>query len=131
MVLPILLALGWSEQLLAVEWQRVDLAAFRATPTDAASCCFVCEVKRGGSGMQGVWEQALRYVGNLKLSHCRRILVTDGARSYLYSKRGNTWADSPMGYFNVERLRMKHVAPKGTNAVATLMALTPMNMMRA
>ena len=27
-MLPLLLALGWSEQLLAVEWKKIDLAAF-------------------------------------------------------------------------------------------------------
>jgi len=130
MVLPLLLALGWSEQLLAVEWKSIDLAAFHDTPTTAERCVLVCEVKKGGSGMQDVWQQALGYVKKLKLDSCRTILVTEGARFYLYSKTGGTWSDTPTGYFNVEKIRESHVAPKGTSAVDTIVALTPMSLMR-
>ncbi len=130
MVLPLLLALGWSEQLLAVEWKSIDLAAFHSTPTNAARCLLVCEVKKGGSGMQEVWRQAHGYVEKLKLGSCRTILVTEGARFYLYSKRGARWSDTPTGYFNVTNIRESHVAPKGTSAVDTIVALTPMNLMR-
>lgn len=66
----------------------------------------------------------------LKLDFCRKILVTGGARFYLYSKIGGRWSDTPTGYFNVEKIRESHVAPKGTSAVDTIEALTPMNLIR-
>jgi hypothetical protein len=130
MVLPLLLALGWSEQLLAVEWRCIDLAAFHATPTTPEKCVLVCEAKKGGSGMQDVWQQALGYVEKLKLGSCRKILVTEGARFYLYSKTEGGWSDAPSGYLNVEKIREWHVAPKGTSGVDTIVALTPMNLIR-
>ena len=53
-ILPLLLALGWSEQLLAVEWQKIDLAAFGSTPTTAKTCVLVCEAEGLGHGLQDV-----------------------------------------------------------------------------
>lgn len=129
MVLPLLLALGWSEQLLAVEWRSIDLAAFFDTPTTAEHCTLVCEVKKGGAGMQNVWQQARRYVDRLELTSCRNILVTEGARFYLYSRSDDGWSDTPTGYLNVAKIRERHVAPKNTSAVDTIVRLTPMNIM--
>jgi hypothetical protein len=130
MVLPLLLALGWSEQLLAVEWHKIDLAAFSTTPTTSDKCVLVCEAKHVGHGLQNVLEQAHAYVKNLKLASCKNILLTEGARFYLYQKGSAGWPTSPTGYFNVERLREDHVTPRGTSAVNTIAALTPMNVMR-
>lgn len=45
MIVPLLLALGWSEQLLAIEWKRTDLATFDRTPTNDSSCVMICEEK--------------------------------------------------------------------------------------
>ena len=125
MVLPLLLALGWSEQLLAVEWHRVDLTAFWGTPTTAERCVLVCEAKGIGHGMQGVREQAVGYVDKLNLVHCGKILLTQGARFYIYERYEDGWRDEPTGYMNLEHIRTEHLAPAGTNAVDTLIALTP------
>ncbi len=131
MIIPLLLALGWSEQLLAVEWHKVDLAGFSTTPTIEDSCVLVCEAKRMGHGLQDVWNQAVSYVHSLKLEHCRKILLTQGARFYLYQRCGRKWLDEPSGYLNVEKIRTNHLAPANTNAVETLMALTPAGIERA
>ncbi|MDZ4779859.1 MAG: hypothetical protein SGJ19_06380 [Planctomycetia bacterium] len=50
-ILPLMIALGWSEQLLAVEWHKIDLAVFRGTPTDAEHCELVCEAKAIGPSL--------------------------------------------------------------------------------
>ncbi|MHC4090223.1 MAG: hypothetical protein ACYSVY_08085 [Planctomycetota bacterium] len=133
MVLPLLLAMGWSEQLLAVEWNKVDLAAFWRTPTTAERCVLVCEAKRMRHGLQNVRDQALNYVKIRKLTGCRKILLTQGARFYLYDRVDGAWpADAePTGYINLERIRENHIAPANTNAVETLMALTPAGVSRA
>jgi hypothetical protein len=126
MVLPLLLALGWSEQLLAVEWYKVDLAGFWGTPTTASNCVLVCEAKRLNQGLQNVLKQAERYVRDLHLDRCGKILLTQGGRFYLYSRNpDHSWPQEPSGYLNVERIRTNHIAPANTDAVKTLMSLTP------
>lgn len=126
MVLPLLLALGWSEQLLAVEWKSIDLAAFRQTPTTPEMCTLVCEAKQMRHGLQGSYDQAVKYVKAKSLVNCQKILLTQGGRFYLYQRQpesGNEWR--PCGYVNLEKIRTDHIAPKGTNALETLLALTP------
>lgn len=132
MVLPLLLALGWSEQLIAVEWHKVDLAAFSETPTTAASCVLVCEAKGISHGLEDVLEQACRYAQSLKLDGCTRILVTQGGRFYVYDKPTDGWCKdlTPTGYFNVEKIRTNHLHPAGTNAVDTIVALSPIGVLR-
>jgi hypothetical protein len=125
MILPLLLALGWSEQLLAVEWNRIDLTAFAETPTTKETCVLVCEAKGLGHGLQDSFDQAREYVRRLKLSRCRKILLTDGERLYLYHREVDDWGDAPAGYINVHKIRTDHIAPAGTNAIDTIVALTP------
>ena len=127
MILPLLLALGWSEQLLAVEWHKIDLAAFLCTPTTAEHCCLVCEAKGLEHALQQkVFIQAISYADKLELNNCKKILLTDGIRFYLYQRQENDeWNEVPVGYLNVKLIRTNHVAPAGTNAVDTIMALTP------
>lgn len=126
-VLPLLLALGWSEQLLAVEWRRVDLAAFWKTPSAQGNCVLVCEAKTRNHGLQNVREQAFKYVKNLELDDCQKVLLTDGGRFYLYQRQptSGAWSDEAVGYLNVERIRTNHIAPPNTNAIDTIVALTP------
>ena len=126
-VLPLLLALGWSEQLLAVEWRKIDLAAFWTTPSTEQNCVLVCEAKSRHHGLQDVREQAFNYVENLKLHYCKRVLLTDGGRFYLFERRSGEkpWSPQAVGYLNVERIRTNHIAPPDTNAIDTIVALTP------
>lgn len=126
MILPFLLALGWSEQLLAVEWHKIDLAAFWRTPTTPENCCLICEAKGLGHGLQNTFTQATNYAAKLKLSNCKRIALTDGTRIYLYEKLTNgRWNETPVGYLNVKLIRTNHLAPANTNAVDTIIGLTP------
>lgn len=125
LVLPIMRALGWSEQQLAVEWHRIDMAVFKKTPTDEKHCTLVCEAKGMGRGLQDAFMQAQLYCTRLRLTGCRKILLTDGGRFYLYRKVGSRWGDEASGYLNVLKLRERYLCPSGCNAVDTLMALTP------
>ncbi len=125
MILPLLLGLGWSEQLLAVEWQRIDLAGFRSTPTGKDSCVLLCEAKQMWYPLQPALDQARGYVDSLGLTHCKRIMLTDGVRIYVYRKNNDLWSDQPSGYVNMNLIRLDHLAPQGVSAVDTLMELTP------
>ena len=126
-VLPLLIALGWSEQLLSVEWKKIDLAAFWKTPTTEKHCVLVCEAKTRYHGLQDVRKQAFDYVGKLKLVACRTVLLTDGGRFYLFGRESANvaWGDQAIGYLNVEKIRTDHIAPTKTNAIDTIVALTP------
>lgn len=132
MVLPLLLALGWSEQLLAVEWKRIDLAGFCGTPTDESNCVLACEAKARGHGLQGedVFAQAKKH--GQELPRCEKLLLTNGARFYLYERVGDEWPKEPkpVGYLNVNLIRTRHLVPPGTNAVETIVALTPGGVVR-
>jgi hypothetical protein len=121
MVLPLLLALGWSEQLLAVEWHRIDLAGFRSAPTAPETCSIVCEAKGQGHGLSGVFAQALGYIERLKLAACDRILLTDGGRYYLYERRDGYWPDDPTAYLSASQPRVRYL--DGTSAIDALMSL--------
>ncbi len=131
MILPLLLALGWSEQLLAVEWNKIDLAAFWGTPTTKDKCSLVCEAKSAGRGLQNVLEQPIEYANKHNLLECKKILLTEGGRFYVHERDlDGGFMQNATGYFNVEKIRTNHIVPSGTNAVDTLIALTPANVRR-
>jgi hypothetical protein len=123
LVLPLLSALGWSEEQLAPEWNKVDVAGFSGAETAPNNCVLVCEAKALSHGLSGVLAQAVGYVDLLALKNCRRILITQGSRFYLYTPRADDWV--PIGYINVENIRADHVMPAGTSAIDTLIALMP------
>ena len=127
LILPLLLGLGWSEQLLAVEWQKVDLAGFSSTPSTNNNCTLVCEAKHMWHPLMPALDQARNYVKKLELIKCNRIMLTDGLRIYLFEKENEKWGDEPTGYININLLRTNHLAPKNTNAIETLMKLGPIN----
>jgi len=125
MILPLMQALGWSEQLLAIEWNKIDMAAFDGTPTTPEKCVLVCEAKGLGHGLQNVYDQGINYIRKHKLDNCRKLLLTDGARLYLYERQNGDWQTDPSGYLNVMSIRTNHIAPANTNAIDTIIALTP------
>lgn len=130
-ILPMMAALGWSEQLLAVEWRKIDLAVFCDTPTDEANCRLVCEAKAMGSPLENVVSQAKKYCRQYALAACDKILVADGGRFYLYRRQKNDqWEEAPSGYLNVSKIRKQYLLPVNTSAVDTLIALTPMHVAR-
>ncbi len=125
-ILPLLVAIGWSEQNLAVEWHRVDLAVFSGTPRDRTRCRMICEAKGLGWGLSDDIEQAKGYCRSLELDNCKRLLVADGGRFYVFNRNSSDWPEQPTGYMNVLKLRTNHLRPRETSAVDTLMNLTPM-----
>lgn len=130
MILPLMLALGWSEQLLAVEWRKIDLAVFTHAPTTPASCGLVCEAKGMDNPLQDVVEQAIGYCDKHHLDNCSKILVGDGGYFSLYRKREDQWESDPSGHVSLRKLRRHYLLPKGADAVKTLMALTPAHISR-
>lgn len=51
--IPLLRALGWPPENIAVKWQNVDICVFRTLPRVPANIEFVIEAKRLGDGVEG------------------------------------------------------------------------------
>ena len=104
-VVPFLRALGWPPENIAVEWRRIDVALFDALPRQPASCRFVIEAKRLGSGLEGARRQAEDYV--LKLGVTRDVVVTDGFRYRAFDCEDDF---APVAYANLARLKQSSLA---------------------
>jgi len=99
-VVPLLRALGWQVEQIAIKWKRVDVCVFRSLPRNPENCHLVIEAKRLGAGVEGALEQAKRYL--VELGVTRDIVVTDGIRYRMY-KAENDFA--PEAYANLYRLK--------------------------
>ena len=124
-ILPLFLGLGWSHQQMGVEWNRVDIAFFKAAPRTKENCVMVLEAKGLGRPLGEVLEQAENYVNSLDLKNTRYILTTDGANLFVYHRSGSNWDRNPIGYINVSRLRKNYILPRNTDLVKTLVKLQP------
>ena len=104
-VVPFLRALGWPQELIGVEWRRIDVALFAALPRSPETCRFVIEVKRLGTGLEGARRQAEDYVAGLGVS--RDVVVTDGFRYRLFDHENDF---APRAYANLARLKPSSLA---------------------
>lgn len=79
LIVPVLLALGWSEQKMKIEWNNLDIAFFtraydkKATKED---CIMILESKRMWEGLSYAERQVKNY--QLKFPGCSRLIVSDG-----------------------------------------------------
>lgn len=125
MIVPLMLGMGWSEQLLAIEWTKIDLAFFNRIPTESENCFMICEAKRPNQSLTSAYEQAQGYVQSRNLLNCKTIVTTDGKRLYLYKRKNNQWKDEPDGYINLLNIKRENVFPFGTSGINTLIELIP------
>jgi hypothetical protein len=126
-ILPLFLGLGWSHQQMAVEWNNMDMAFFKTTPTTNDSCVMVLESKGLGQALGNVLVQPINYVKKNQLKNVKYILITDGENLFVYGKAGEKWdiTSNPIGYISVSSLQREYILPKGTNLVDTLVMLNP------
>jgi hypothetical protein len=125
LILPIFLGLGWSHQQVAVEWNKVDMAFFKTTPTNANSCVAILEAKGLGMALEQVIKQPERYMKRLKLKGLRKIIVTDGADIFVYEVNSMVVNPNPVGYASINNLQKEYIIPKGMNLVDTLVQMQP------
>lgn len=116
MIVPLLLALGWSEEQLGVKWHRIDVAGFTAAPNAAANCALVCVTKDPVFTIKNVGDQVRRMIGELGLAACRRVVVVQEGRVYLLGPAA-AGELAVLGHVNPERLREE--------AVGTLLEMAP------
>lgn len=106
LIVPILLALGWSEQKMKIEWNNLDIAFFpdvygrKTTPP----CIMILESKRMWEGLSYAEGQVKRY--QKEFPECSRLIVSDGICYRLYQKNGNDWPW--VAYLNLLKLRERH-----------------------
>jgi hypothetical protein len=127
-VVPLLLGLGWSEQLLGVEWKRIDVAMFDRLPAEEKNCVAVCEAKTlGSSSLSDAYQQAKRNIKRLKLTSCKVILTTDGKLLFAYRRQKGVWPEpeQPTGYINFCKIKAAYAIPEGRSGVDTLVSLLP------
>ncbi len=104
-IVPFLRALGWPQELIAVEWRRIDVALFQSLPRTPQNCRFVIEAKRLGTGLAPARKQAEDYVAGLGVS-CD-VVVSDGFRYRLFDHEKSF---APVAYANLARLKQPCVA---------------------
>ena len=104
-VVPFLRALGWPVERIAIKWHYIDVCVFRALPRCAATCHFLIEAKRLGTGVEGALTQAKAYVTALGVA--RDVVVTDGIRYRMYEISRDF---APVAYANLARLKRSALA---------------------
>ncbi len=99
-IVPLLRALGWPVEYIAVKWENIDVAVFKALPRLPNNCHFIVEAKRLGSGVEGALDQAKEYLKNIGVQ--RDVVLTDGIRYRMYSCAGQF---ACVAYANLVRLK--------------------------
>lgn len=122
LVVPLLRALGWTPQRMAVEWNRVDVALFEKLPRQDATLQAVVEAKLLKSSCLSAYSQALDY--SKGKSSCHRLIVTDGTRYGVYI-RDQTEEFRLFAYLNLAELMQDYPIYSCKGAKDALLAMTP------
>ena len=113
LIVPLLLALGWPEQKLKIEWNNIDIAFFEK-PYDwenkkSNDCIMILESKRLWEGLSYGTYQAENYAK--KYSQCNRMIVSDGRHYKLFERNENSWNYS--AYLNILKPKLTHPYEEG------------------
>jgi len=101
LVVPLLRALGWTPQKMAIEWHTVDVALFCQLPREDKNLNIVVEAKKKGNSCLSAKSQAQSYAQGK--SNCNRLIVTDGLRYGIYLKNDKSF--KLHSYFNLTALK--------------------------
>lgn len=122
LVVPLLRALGWTPQRMAVEWNRVDVALFEQLPRSDSTLQVVVEAKKMDNSCLSAFSQAATYaVGK---EGCDRLIVTDGIRYGVYLRK-EAEPFSLYAYMNLARLRRDYPVYECKGAKDALLAMAP------
>lgn len=104
LIVPLLLALGWSEQRLKIEWNHMDIAFFKVNYKPYNQPIKILESKRLYYPLLHAKEQVTRYTE--KYPSCKKVVVSNGIRYLSYEKIGKEW--KPKAYLNLFNLQDRH-----------------------
>lgn len=122
LVVPLLRALGWTPQRMAVEWNHVNVALFERLPRGDETLRVVVEAKRMDNSCLSAMSQAMSY-SNGKAA-CHRLIVTDGLRYGVYT-RNKAELFRLHAYLNLTRLRHDYPIYECNGAEEALLAMAP------
>jgi len=105
LVIPLLRALGWNPQKMAIEWNHIDIALFDTLPRCDENLSVVVEAKPKNSSCLNAKFQAQAYAKQENRSLCGRLIVTDGVRYGIYFKQNGIFRAEPDAYLNLTRMR--------------------------
>ncbi len=105
LVVPLLRALGWTPQKMAIEWSNIDIALFDKLPRDNKNVSVVVEAKRGGRSCLSAMPQALSYAEHEERTSCHRLIVTDGIRYGVYIRGADGFQNKLAAYLNLSYMR--------------------------
>ena len=121
LVVPLLRALGWTPQKMAIEWKNVDVALFNTLPRENGNLSVVVEVKKKGSSCLTALSQASTYAEGKE--SCHRLIVTDGLRYGIYINRNSDF--KLHAYFNITNLKTSYPIYECHGVNEALKAMTP------
>ena len=122
LVVPLLRALGWTPQRMAVEWNNVDLALFDQLPRSDETLTVVVEAKKMDKSCLTAMSQAMSYANGK--SGCHRLIVTDGLRYGVYV-RSRLEEFRLYAYMNLTKLRHDYPVLECKGAGDALLAMAP------
>lgn len=106
LVIPLLRALGWTPQKMAIEWENVDLALFKSLPREDKTLLAVVEAKPKDFSCLNARKQAHGYTKKSGRDECKRLIVTDGIRYGIYLRDPeHDFKKYPDAYLNITCMR--------------------------
>ncbi len=121
LVVPLLRALGWTPQKMAVEWNNVDVALFNKLPRNDDNLSVVVEAKKKDNSCLSAKSQAESYADNKQ--NCQRLIVTDGLRYGVYLRNENIF--NLVAYFNLTSLKNSYPIYNCYGITEALKIMTP------
>jgi hypothetical protein len=122
LIVPLIMSLGWIEQNVKIELDRMDVVLFDGPYSKQNKPVVIIESKRLWHGLGGASDQAKEYAK--KHPTCYRLIVTDGIRYKLFTKRGGEWHFSD--YMNLLAPKRVHpYKPDVAGAVSFLSKMIP------
>lgn len=102
LLVPLLRVLGWTPQIMAVEWKNIDIALFSSLPRKEENIEVIIEAKKKGRSCFFALDQAKGYAN--KYHNCKRMIVSDGIRYAIYLKGKSGFPKMPNAYLNLTRM---------------------------
>ena len=116
LAVPLLRALGWTPQKMAIEWNNVDVALFNQLPRNDENLSVVVEAKKKDNSCLTALSQAQK-------RKCQRLIVTDGLRYGVYLKKNDNF--KLYAYFNITELKSAYPIYECYGVKEALKAMTP------
>jgi hypothetical protein len=121
LVVPLLRALGWTPQKMAIEWNRVDLALFTSLPRCDDGLAVVVEAKKKDSSCLSALSQAQAYAKSR--ASCHRLIVTDGIRFGVFTRGKSGFRLH--AYMNLTKLQNSYPVYHCDGVNEAILAMTP------